>query len=365
MEPWQEPVRGGYPDPVLFGLSGLEQLRGFFRGWGPRPPISHLMGHMLTDVSDGLVTFTQQASPWLQIPAGHISLGVLACLADAPLGCAVQTRLPPFTAYATAELSMNYVRPPAVDGRDLTATGSLIHGGRSLALSDVVIQDAGGRLIAHGTSRCVVFDPLGPPPETPPEPQPVTLPEYDTPDPYERRPAEGFVVPQDMWDEHTGLEILLMAARGDIDHPPISHLTGMRVVGAEEGSVTFTMPAHEHLCSPLRTVQGGAIAMLADHAMACAVQSTCGPRTAMFPVDLKANFLRPVHPDGSELTARGSILHRGKTVAVAQAEIVNAAGKRVLLAMGTWMVLEGSAWHREGGPDERPAHDEPNPAVPA
>lgn len=352
MDPWEEPVRGGYPSPVLFGLSGLEQLRSYFKGSALRPPISHLMGHWLTDASSGLVTFTQPASPWLQVPAGHISLGVLAALADAPLGCAVQTGLPPFTAYTTAELSMNYVRPPAVDGRSLVATGSLIHGGRSLALSDVVIQDADGRLVAHGTSRCVVFDPMGPPPPEPPEVEPVEEPEYDTPDPYERRPAEGFVIPQEMWDEHTGLEILQMYVAGEIDAPPITRLTGMVVTEAAEGTCTFTMPAHEHLCSPLKTIQGGTIAMLADHTMLCAVQTTGGRRTVYFPVDLKVNFLRPVFPDGKLLTARATILHRGKSVAVAQSEIVNEEGKRVALGLATVLIRPDAPWHPGAAPDD-------------
>jgi acyl-CoA thioesterase len=345
MEPWQEPVRGGYPNPVLFGLSGEEQLKGFFKGWGPRPPISHLMGHILTDVSRGLVTFTQQASPWLQVPAGHISLGVLAALADAPLGCAVQSGLPAFTAYTTAELSMNYVRPPAVDGEDLVATGSLIHGGRSLALSDVVIQDSAGKLIAHGTSRCVVFDPMGPPPPEPPAVEPVEEVAYDTPDPYERRPAQGFVIPQDVWDEHTGLEIMQMLIAGELDAPPISYLTGMRATEAGEGTCTFTMPAHEHLCSPLKTIQGGTIGMLADHTMLCAVQTTGPARTVYFPVDLKINFLRPVFPDGTMLTARATILHRGKSVAVAQCEVSNAEGKRVALGLATVLIRTDAPWH--------------------
>ena len=351
-DPWEEPVRGGYPNPMVFGLSGLEQLQAFFKGWGPRPPISHLMGHILTDASRGLVTFTQQASPWLQVPPGHVSLGVLAALADAPLGCAVQSGLPPFTAYTTAELSLNYVRPPAVDGRDLTAMGSLIHGGRSLALSDVVIQDADGRLIAHGTSRCVVFDPMGPPPPEPPVLEPVEQPEYDTPDPFERRPAMGFVIPQELWDEHTGLELLRMLIAGELDKPPLSYLTGMVATDADEGTCTFTMPAHEHLCSPLKTVQGGTIAMLADATMLCAAQTTIGPRTAMFPVDLKVNFLRPVFPDNTLLTARANVVHRGKSVAVVNCEITNAEDKRVALGIATVLIRADAAWHPGTAPDD-------------
>ena len=42
--PWKEPVRGGHPDPSLFGSSGLDQLRAMLDGHVPQPPIGRLTG---------------------------------------------------------------------------------------------------------------------------------------------------------------------------------------------------------------------------------------------------------------------------------------------------------------------------------
>jgi hypothetical protein len=48
-----------------------------------------------------------------------------------------------------------------------------------------------------------------------------------------------------------------------------------------------------------------------------------------------------VFPDGNDMTARARILHSGRTLAVAAAELTNAAGKKVALATGSSMYLPG------------------------
>ncbi|MEO7803683.1 MAG: cyclic nucleotide-binding domain-containing protein, partial [Actinomycetota bacterium] len=44
MHVWKEPVRGAYPGAEVFGLTGIEQLEGFFKGTTPRSPILRLTG---------------------------------------------------------------------------------------------------------------------------------------------------------------------------------------------------------------------------------------------------------------------------------------------------------------------------------
>src|SRR5207237_3663828 len=127
-------------------------------------------------------------------------------LADGPLGCAIQTTLPPATPYTTAELSMNLLRPASVASGVLTSRGTVIHAGRSLALSQVSIEDARGRLLAHGTSRCVIFPPVAAGADAKELPE-IQGPAYDTPDPYER-PDPGDVIPEEAWASMSCLEIM-------------------------------------------------------------------------------------------------------------------------------------------------------------
>ncbi len=343
---WKEPPRGGFANPALLSLSGLEQMRAFFRRLSPAPPIHHLTGMVPTEVGAGKATFTMPATGWLLSPPGFVQLGTLAILADGPLGCAIQTSLPPFTPYTTAELSMNYARPVTAESGTLIARGRLIYGGKSLGLSDTVIEDGRGRVVAHGTSRCVIFPPIemSAPPLS--ELEEVEEPVYDTPDPY-LRPVEGEPLSQDVYDRLSGLEIFRVQMAGELPAPPITHLTGLRPIAAEEGTCTFVLPATEWLCSPLARLEGGAIALLADTVISSAIQTTVPARTSYAPLDLKVNFLRPVTPDGRDLTARGEVVHRGRSIGVANAELQTQDGKRVALATGTVMILPGRPWSPE------------------
>jgi uncharacterized protein (TIGR00369 family) len=355
---WEEPVRGAYPDPRIFlGLSGVEQIRSFLKGLALAPPIAHLTGMHPTEVEEDTSTFEMPATGWLLSPAGWIQLGTLAILADGPLGCAVQTALPPATPYTTAEISMTALRPVGADSGTLVARGRLIHAGRSLGLSEVTIHDGQGALVAHGTSRCFIFPSMAPPPEEPPHLEAVAEPSYDSPDPY-LRPVAGGVVAQEEWDARSGLELMRAFISRDATPPPIYCLTGLHPSEAGEGTCTFVLPATEWLCSPTGRLEGGAIAMLAETALIGAVQTTVEAGTSFAPFDLKVNFLRPVKPDGRDLTARGSVVHRGKTLAVASSEITNADGKSVAVASGTSMILPGRPWHRPA----IPAEEAPPPA---
>ncbi|HSP64637.1 MAG TPA: PaaI family thioesterase, partial [Candidatus Deferrimicrobium sp.] len=56
---------------------------------------------------------------------------------------------------------------------------------------------------------------------------------------------------------------------------------------------------------------------------------------------LQVNYLRPVAPDGSLLHARATVAHRGRSLAVATAEIVDESGRRVAMATGSAQVLSG------------------------
>lgn len=335
-----EPARGGYGDLRLLGLSGLEQLRTGLRFLGPRPPISHLIGISFDSISEGTSAFSMPASPWLQSPAGVIPGGVLAMLADAPLGTAVHSALPPATAYTTAELSMTFLRPATVRSGRISAHGQLIHVGRSIGLSETFLYDDAERMLAHGTSRCYIFPPIEPAPEPPPEDYEPDIPSYDTPDPHER-PVEGEPIPQEVWDRRSGLEMMREWIGGKLPAPPLYYLTGSRPIEAHEGSATQILPVTDWLNSPLRRVQGGAIVFVAELAMQGAVLTTVPAGTAFAPLDIKMNFFRPVEADGRDLVAKATVDHRGKTLATAVCEVVNADGKRVAAAVGTSMILPG------------------------
>jgi uncharacterized protein (TIGR00369 family) len=246
------------------------------------------------------------------------------------------TALPAATPYTTAELSMTFLKPCAAEGT-IRAIGRLLHVGDPLALTDVWVEDARGERVAHGTSTLMVL-PTIEGIERPDELPVVEQPRYPTPDPY-ARPPMGATIPWDEWQTMPGIEILRRQIKGDLPQPPIHYLTGMTLRDVSEGAATFTLPAMEWLTSPAGTLQGGTVAMLAHAAVATAVTSTLEAGSAYRPVDVKVNFLRPVFPDGKDIEARGVVTHRGRTLAVANADVIGTDGKKVATATGSTIIL--------------------------
>ncbi len=339
-DPWREEVRGGYPDPRILGLSGLERIEAFRRRTAPAPPLHHLTGSLPSNFGAGTAEATMPATGWLLNSAGLVGGGTLAIVADIAFGLAVQTELPPATSYTTAELSLTFLRPVHA-GLEVVASGQAIHVGRSVGLSEVFLLAANpDRMLAHGTSRLSIMPPRDDIPPLPEDMRTLEPPAFETPDPYLREPPPG-VLTQAEWDELDGLEVVRRQASGELSPPPIGRLTGLRTVEAGEGTATMALPLSAWLTSPAGTVQGGVTAMLADAALMSAALTTAPRGTSIAGLDLKVNYLRPVFADGTELVARAEVEHSGRTIAIVRAELTNAEGKRTALATGSAMYLPG------------------------
>ena len=331
-EIWQEPVRGRAADPSLMALPGVEQLRTFVDGRSPAPPVARLTGRRLVEADEGRVVYGLPVTGWLVGPKGTLHPGVLAFLADAPLLASVYSVLGPGTPTTTAEVSMTFLGTAAL-GDELRAEGRTIHVDRATGLAEVRVTRKDGRLLAHGTTRGSIFAPLDLEGVTPAF-EPLDEPEHEAPDPY-LRPVEGGTLAADAITATSGLELLRRQLGGHLPRPPIDHLTGIRLTAAEEGCVTFAMPAGGWGTNEFGTLYGGLLALLASSAGSAAVQTTAPVGTPFAALDMKINVLRPVLPDGSEVTATATVIHAGRSLAIANTEIVDATGQTVALATGT------------------------------
>jgi uncharacterized protein (TIGR00369 family) len=342
---WEEPVRGFYTDPGQFvTLSGLELLRNMLES-GLGPPIRYMFGLELTAVEPGGVTFTMPVTDWLLFPQGVVSGATLGILVDAPLGCAVQTALAPATPFTTAEISLRFLRTVVPQSGTLTAKGRLIHAGQTTGVSLVEVTDEAGRLVAVTSTRCAILPRVQVPWEVVEQalknPPHIREPDWPSPHPYQR-PVAGEVLSQETWDGTDGLGVLQSLITGNLPAPPLAHFCGITPVQAEAGTTTWKMPASEWLCAPVQgRLYGGAIAMLAGTAIDGTVQTTLPAGTAFGPVDLKVYFLRPVAPDGRDLMARGTVIHRGRSIAIGTSEVFDADGKKVAVATGSSVILPG------------------------
>lgn len=154
--------KGGAPGLAkaeqLAGLSGLEVLRNMMQGRLPYPPMNDTMDIVLLEADAGRVVFQGRPALAHYNPLGTVRGGWFASLLDSALGCAVQTMLPAGRSYTTAEISLNIVRPATLHTGPLRATGVAIHTGRQMSTAEARVVDESGKLYAHATTTCFVFD---------------------------------------------------------------------------------------------------------------------------------------------------------------------------------------------------------------
>jgi uncharacterized protein (TIGR00369 family) len=306
----------------------------------PASPIQHLIGLRPVEVGIGTCTCLTPASPWLQSSIrGLYTGGVGALAADAALSGAILSGLEPWTGLVTSQLSMSFLRPSGPWSGRLSARGKLIHTTPTVGLSEVHIEDGEGRLLAHGTSRCFLQR-VERTETTPVSSADAVAATYATADPY-LRAFDGAVAPASTLEHMTGLEWLRALINEDFPHAPITFLLGFRLAEVGEGTATLAGPAHEWLCNAQSRVYGGVTANMVHDALAAAVHSTLPKATSHATLDLMVNFVRPIPADGRELRARARVFHRGRTFAVAGAEVLNAEGKTLATAGGSWIILPG------------------------
>lgn len=140
------------------GLSGLEFLRRIADGSVSQPPICHTLGFRLAEVAQGFALFTMTPAFKHYNPIGTVHGGVAATLLDSCMSCAIQTHLDKGYGCTTLELKVNLVRPITEKSGPIRAEGRSLYNGRRSGTAEGKILDAGGVLLAHGTTTCLVFE---------------------------------------------------------------------------------------------------------------------------------------------------------------------------------------------------------------
>jgi uncharacterized protein (TIGR00369 family) len=138
--------------------SGLELMQGLIRGELPAPTISQTLDFLLIEVEHGRAVFQGTPGPAHLNPMGGVHGGWYATLLDSALGCCVHTALPRGKAYTTLELKINLVRALSPNVQRVRAIGETIHVGNQTATAQARLVGPDGKLYAHGTTTCLVFE---------------------------------------------------------------------------------------------------------------------------------------------------------------------------------------------------------------
>jgi uncharacterized protein (TIGR00369 family) len=145
------------PDQVI-GKPGMALFEGIFAGELPRPPIGATLDFLPVLVEPGRAIFQGRPNARHYNPMGGVHGGWFATLLDSAVGCAVHSALPAGKAYTTLELKINIVRGLSDRVPLVRAEGRTIHVGGQTATAEARMTGVDGKLYAHATTTCLVFD---------------------------------------------------------------------------------------------------------------------------------------------------------------------------------------------------------------
>lgn len=156
----QPPAGGAYaPVPLeqLRALDGIELFRGIMRGELPGAPIAELMNMWIHEAEPGRVVFAGRPEMKHYNPIGSVHGGYAGTMLDSCMSCAVQSMLPKGMGYTTLEYKVSLVRAISHKTGTVYAEGKAIQVGSRVGTAEGRILDAGGKILATGTTTCLIF----------------------------------------------------------------------------------------------------------------------------------------------------------------------------------------------------------------
>lgn len=137
----------------------------------------------------------------------------------------------------------------------------------------------------------------------------------------------------------SGLEQLSRIVDGRFPTPPMAEHLGFRMMDVSEGRAVFEGTPRSEFLNPLGTVHGGWAATVLDSALACSVHTTLPAGEAYTTLEIKVNLVRPILEASGRLTADGTVIHRGRRTATAEAKLTDEAGRLFAHATTTCLIF--------------------------
>jgi uncharacterized protein (TIGR00369 family) len=139
-------------------MSGLEFVQGLANGALPRNTIARTLGYDVTEAENGRVVIIAEPNDNLLNPAGTVHGGFSATLLDRRMGLAIQSTLEKGISQTTLEFKISLVRTITAETGTIKAEGVVLSRGRRIGTAEGRITDRNGRLLAHGTTTCLIFE---------------------------------------------------------------------------------------------------------------------------------------------------------------------------------------------------------------
>lgn len=138
-------------------MSGLEFVQGLVEGSLPLNTMAQTLGYDIIEVESGRVVIAVVPNDTHLKPAGGVHDGLSATLLDSCMGLAVLSKLEKSIGQTTLEFKISLVRPITPQTGLIRAEGIVLTCGRRVGTAEGRVTDTSGRLLAHGTTTCLIF----------------------------------------------------------------------------------------------------------------------------------------------------------------------------------------------------------------
>ena len=149
---------GVTPPEVAASMAGIDFVRAIFAGELPTPPIMQTIEPFDSTAEPGVVVIHSIPAFRHYNPIGSVHGGYAATLLDSAMGLAIHSMLPAGTGYTTLEFKVSFIRGMRNESGTIRTEGRTLNVGRRAATAEARITDASGRLLAHATTTCLVFE---------------------------------------------------------------------------------------------------------------------------------------------------------------------------------------------------------------
>jgi len=139
-------------------VTGLEYLKRVVDGRIEHPTMAHTLGFRLTEIEAGRAVITGKTSPDYCNPIGSIHGSWAAAVLDSCMGSSVHSMLPEGVGFTVVEFKIDFVRPVTVDTGTVKAEGKVVNVGKRVGIADGILRDCKDRILARGTTTCLIFN---------------------------------------------------------------------------------------------------------------------------------------------------------------------------------------------------------------
>jgi len=138
-------------------MSGLEFVQGLADGTLPLNTMAETLRYDVAEAESGRVVVTAMPDRRHLNPAGTVHGGLAATMLDSCMGLAIHTTLDKGVGSTTLEFKISLVRPITPETGLIRAEGVVLSCGRRVGTAEGRLTDGEGRLLAHGTTTCLIL----------------------------------------------------------------------------------------------------------------------------------------------------------------------------------------------------------------